>query len=63
MKGRKKDQIEECRNAFHDTSKELALIWHKEAQRTKNADTYVAGPVRLQGVPRALPGRQGRRTT
>ena len=31
---------EECRNAFHDTSKELALIWHKEAQRTKNQDTY-----------------------
>jgi tetratricopeptide (TPR) repeat protein len=40
MKGVKKDQMEECRNAFHDTSKELALIWHKEAQRTKNSDTY-----------------------
>ena len=40
MKGAKKDQREECRNAFHDTSKELALIWHKEAQRTKNQDTY-----------------------
>ena len=38
--GVKKDQMEECRNAFHDTSKELALIWHKEAQRTKNSDTY-----------------------
>lgn len=40
MKNLKKDQTEECRNAFHDTSKELALIWHKEAQKTKNADTY-----------------------
>jgi TolA-binding protein len=40
MKGLKKDQMEECRNAFHDTSKELALIWHKEAQKTKNSDTY-----------------------
>ena len=40
MKDAKKDQTEECRNAFHDTSKELALIWHKEAQRTKNQDTY-----------------------
>src|SRR5215471_2235400 len=40
MKGVKKDQMEECRNSFHDTSKELALIWHKEAQRTKNTDTY-----------------------
>ncbi|HVU53071.1 MAG TPA: tetratricopeptide repeat protein [Polyangia bacterium] len=38
--GVKKDQMEECRNAFHDTAKELALIWHKEAQRTKNSDTY-----------------------
>jgi tetratricopeptide (TPR) repeat protein len=36
----KKDQMEECRNSFHDTSKELALIWHKEAQKTKNNDTY-----------------------
>ena len=40
MKGVKKDQTEECRSAFHDTAKELALIWHKEAQRTKNSDTY-----------------------
>lgn len=40
MKGVKKDQMEECRNSFHDTSKELALIWHKEAQKTKNSDTY-----------------------
>jgi TolA-binding protein len=40
MKNAKKDQREECRNSFHDTSKELALIWHKEAQRTKNQDTY-----------------------
>jgi tetratricopeptide (TPR) repeat protein len=37
----KKDQVEECRVSFHDISKELALVWHKEAQRTKNPDTYV----------------------
>jgi TolA-binding protein len=30
----------ECRNAFHDTARELALVWHREAQRTRNADTY-----------------------
>jgi tetratricopeptide (TPR) repeat protein len=42
----KKDVMRECKNAFHDTGKELALIWHKEAQRTKNADTYqLAGMV------------------
>lgn len=40
MKAIKKDQLEECRNTFHDTAKELALIWHKEAQKTKNQDTY-----------------------
>jgi TolA-binding protein len=40
LKGVKKDQMEECKNAFHDTTKELALIWHKEAQKTKNQDTY-----------------------
>jgi len=36
----KKNVLEECKNAFHDTTKELALIWHKEAQKTKNQDTY-----------------------
>jgi tetratricopeptide (TPR) repeat protein len=42
----KKDVMNECKNSFHDTAKELALIWHKEAQRTKNADTYqLAGMV------------------
>jgi tetratricopeptide (TPR) repeat protein len=42
----KKDVMSECKNSFHDTSKELALIWHKEAQRTKNSDTYqLAGMV------------------
>jgi tetratricopeptide (TPR) repeat protein len=39
--GAKKDVVDECKNAFHDISKELALVWHKEAQRTKNPDTYV----------------------
>jgi len=44
--GVKKDVMAECKNSFHDTGKELALIWHKEAQRTKNADTYqLAGMV------------------
>ncbi|MBN2573457.1 MAG: tetratricopeptide repeat protein [Deltaproteobacteria bacterium] len=42
----KKDVMAECKNAYHDTGKELALIWHKEAQRTKNSDTYqLAGMV------------------
>ena len=44
--GVKKDVMAECKNSFHDTGKELALIWHKEAQRTKNTDTYqLAGMV------------------
>jgi tetratricopeptide (TPR) repeat protein len=40
MQGIKADVIAECKNSFHDTSKELALVWHKEAQKTKNPDTY-----------------------
>ncbi len=36
----KQDVKNECRNAFHDIAKELALVWHKEASRTKNPDTY-----------------------
>jgi tetratricopeptide (TPR) repeat protein len=44
--GVKKDVLAECKNSYHDTGKELALIWHKEAQRTKNSDTYqLAGMV------------------
>jgi len=39
-KALKKEQMAECKDSFHDTAKELALVWHKEAQRTKNADTY-----------------------
>jgi TolA-binding protein len=36
-----KDDVKgECKNGFHDVSKELALVWHKEAQKTKNPDTY-----------------------
>jgi TolA-binding protein len=30
----------ECRNAFHDSAREAALVWHREAQKTRNADTY-----------------------
>lgn len=40
MQGVKKDILDECKNSYHDTTKELALIWHKEAQKTKNPDTY-----------------------
>jgi tetratricopeptide (TPR) repeat protein len=35
----KKADRDECRDALHDATKELALVWHKEAQRTKNLDT------------------------
>jgi len=33
-------QKQECKNAFHDTTRELALVWHQEAQKTKNEETY-----------------------
>ena len=36
----KPEQAAECRNAFHDAARELALIWHREAQRTQDASTF-----------------------
>jgi TolA-binding protein len=56
MKGVKKDQMEECKTAFHDTSKELALIWHKEAQKTKNPDTYVLAMLVYKDFLERFPG-------
>jgi TolA-binding protein len=56
MKAIKKDQLEECKTAFHDTSKELALIWHKEAQKTKNGDTYVLAMLVYKDFLQRFPG-------
>ena len=56
MKAIKKDQLEECKTAFHDTSKELALIWHKEAQKTKNPDTYVLAMLVYKDFLERFPG-------
>src|SRR5262249_49714398 len=39
-KGLKKDQLEECRDNTANTLRELATVWHKEAQKTNNNDTY-----------------------
>ena len=38
----KAGQAAECRNAFHDAARELALIWHREAQKTQDTRTYEA---------------------
>src|SRR5262249_30413880 len=38
----KADQAAECRNAFQDAARELALIWHREAQKTQDPRTYEA---------------------
>src|SRR4051794_28003360 len=56
MKAIKKDQLEECKVSFHDTSKELALIWHKEAQKTKNPDTYVLAMLVYKDFLERFPG-------
>ena len=39
-KNLKKDQLEECRDNTANTLRELATVWHKEAQKTNNNDTY-----------------------
>ena len=36
----KKEQAAECRASFHDAARELALIWHREAQKTQAPETY-----------------------
>ena len=36
----KKEQIDECRDNTAASLRELATVWHKEAQKTNNADTY-----------------------
>lgn len=36
----KKEQLEECRDTTRNTLGELATVWHKEAQKTNNNDTY-----------------------
>ena len=36
----KREQVEECRTSFHDAARELALIWHREAQRTQDMNTF-----------------------
>ena len=36
----KKDDLEECRDNTANTLRELATVWHKEAQKTNNNDTY-----------------------
>jgi tetratricopeptide (TPR) repeat protein len=40
MKTIKKEQLEECRDTTRNTLGELATVWHKEAQKTNNNDTY-----------------------
>ena len=36
----KREQAAECRGSFHDAARELALIWHREAQKTQDMPTY-----------------------
>ncbi len=39
-KGLKKEQLDECRENTQNVLGELATVWHKEAQKTNNNDTY-----------------------
>lgn len=36
----KKNDLEECRDNTADTLRELAVVWHKEAQKTNDNNTY-----------------------
>jgi TolA-binding protein len=36
----RREQLDECRASFHDAARELALIWHREAQKTQDVVTF-----------------------
>jgi TolA-binding protein len=36
----KKEQAAECRASFHDAARELALVWHREAQKIQDKTTF-----------------------
>src|SRR5207245_694234 len=40
QKRAKPNEIEECKSNTADTLRELATVWHKEAQKTRNPETY-----------------------
>lgn len=40
MKNIKKDSLDECRDNTAGMLRELATVWHKEAQKTGVMDTY-----------------------
>jgi TolA-binding protein len=35
-----RERTDECRAGFHNAARELALVWHREGQKTRDADTY-----------------------
>ena len=40
LPGKKPAEVADCRNGFHDAARELALVWHREAQKTQDLETY-----------------------
>ncbi len=57
-KGLKKETVEECRQSTAGILRELSTIWHKEAQKTQNNDTYtLAGQLYREYLER-FPGEK-----
>ena len=40
LSGVSTDVLDECRNQYHDTAREMAFVLHKQAQRLKRLATY-----------------------
>lgn len=40
LSGVRTDVLDECRNQYHDTAREMAFVLHKQAQRLKRLATY-----------------------
>ena len=52
MKNVKKESLDECRDNTAGMLRELATVWHKEAQKTGVMDTYAnaSGPYKSTSV-------------
>ena len=58
----KREQAAECRASFHDAARELALVWHREAQKTQAPETYELAERAYRPVPRPASATTSRPT-
>jgi tetratricopeptide (TPR) repeat protein len=57
-KGLKKEALEECRDHTANTLRELATVWHKEAQKTNDQGTYALAQYLYKEYLQKFPGEK-----